>query len=131
MLAGFDDEAAFELSCEKWRVDGGFKSAASGAVLEATGVGLRSKLEAVEAANLLRDAIVEVEASGGRRTRGAPRSSIGVGASARRRVGEVHDITTPALTFIDAFAPTFHELEIRTRIPYLFLLLLRSELVTM
>lgn len=64
MLVGFDDEAAFEFSCEKWRVEGAFTSAASGAVLEASGLELRSKLEAVEATNLLRDAIVEVEASG-------------------------------------------------------------------
>jgi hypothetical protein len=64
MLVGFDDEAAFELSCEKWRVEGAFRSAASGAALGASGLELRSKLEAVEAANLLRDAIFEVKASG-------------------------------------------------------------------
>lgn len=64
MLAGFDDGADCELSCEKWRVEGAFTSAASGAVLEARGLELRSKLEAVEATNLLRDAIVEVEANG-------------------------------------------------------------------
>lgn len=62
MLAGFDDEAAFELSCEKWRVEDAFKSAANGAVLVASGLELRVKPEAVEATNLLRDAIVEVEA---------------------------------------------------------------------
>ena len=64
MLAGFDDEADCEFSCEKWRVEGACRSAASGAVLEARGLELRSKLEAVEATNLLRDAIVEVEANG-------------------------------------------------------------------
>ena len=62
MLAGFD-EAECELSCVKLRVAGAFKSAASGAVLEASGLELRSKLEAVEATNRLRDAIVEVEAN--------------------------------------------------------------------
>lgn len=62
MLAGFD-EAERELSWEKLRVAGALRSAESGAVLEASGLELLSKLEAVEATNLLRDAIVEVEAN--------------------------------------------------------------------
>lgn len=65
MLAGLEDEADCEVSCEKWRVEGACKSAASGAVLGASGLEVRSNLEAVEATNLLRDAIVAVEASGG------------------------------------------------------------------
>ena len=81
MLVGFDDEAAFEFSCEKWRVSGALKRAASDAALGASGLELRSKLEAVEAANLLRDAIVEVEASGCM-TDGALGSSTAIGASA-------------------------------------------------
>lgn len=40
MLVGFDEEAAFELSCEKWRVEGVYKSAASGATLGANGLEL-------------------------------------------------------------------------------------------
>ena len=64
MLAGFDDGADCELSCEKWRVEGAFTSAASGADFGASGLEFRSKLEAAEATNLLRDAIVEVEANG-------------------------------------------------------------------
>lgn len=47
----------------KLRVAGAVKSAASGAVLEASGLELRSKLEAAEATNRLRDAIVGVEAN--------------------------------------------------------------------
>ena len=71
MLVGFDDEAAFEFSCEKWRVSGALKRAASDAALGASGLELRSKLEAVEATNLLRDAIIRFKASGGQRTRAA------------------------------------------------------------
>jgi hypothetical protein len=63
MLAGFDDGADCELDCVKLRVEGAFKSAASGAVLEANGLELRSNLEAVEATNRLCDAIVVVEAN--------------------------------------------------------------------
>lgn len=62
MLAGFD-EAECELSCVKLRVEGVLKMAASGAVLDASGLELRRKLEAVEATNRLCDAIVEVEAN--------------------------------------------------------------------
>lgn len=65
MLVGLDDEADCELSCEKWRVEVACSSAASGAVRAASGLELRSKPEAAEATNLLRDAIVKVEAGGG------------------------------------------------------------------
>jgi hypothetical protein len=96
MLAGLDDEAAFELSCEKWRVEGAFKSAASGAVLEASGLELRSKLEAVVAANLLRDAIVEccmTDTRSSRKFHGHRRVG-DLGASYQKRV---HDITIPSI----------------------------------
>ena len=63
MLAGFEDEADCEFSCVKLRVYGALKIVASGAVLEASGLELLSKLEAVEATNRLRDAIIEVEAN--------------------------------------------------------------------
>jgi hypothetical protein len=79
MLAGFDDGAECELSCVKLRVDGAFRIVASGAVLEASGLEFRRKLEAVEATNRLRDAIVEVEANDGRQTRGALGSSTAIG----------------------------------------------------
>jgi len=63
MLAGLDDEADCEFSCEKCRVEVACRTAASGAVREANGRDPRSKLEAAEATSLLRDAIVEVEAN--------------------------------------------------------------------
>lgn len=79
MLAGFDDEADCEFSCVKLRVYGVLRIAASGAVLEASGFELLSKPEAAEATNLLCDAIIEVEASVERRTRGALGSSMAIG----------------------------------------------------
>src|SRR5690242_21944054 len=55
MLAGLDDEADCEFSCEKCRVEVACRTAASGAVREANGRDPRSKLEAAEATSLLPD----------------------------------------------------------------------------
>lgn len=88
-------------------MEGAFKSAASDAVLEVSGLELRSMLEAVEATNLMRDAIVEDEASGVWRTRGALGSSTAIGESAILVAAtEAHDITGQSLTFLKNRAST-------------------------
>ncbi len=79
MLVGLDEEADCELSCEKWRAPTECTSAASDAVRGSSGRRVRSKLEAAEATNLLRDAMVAMETSGEWRTGGALRSSTLIG----------------------------------------------------